>query len=279
MIKYQNSKGEAIRLDAEGFYADEGTLRSFVWEYNYTPFPDGSGGAVSRFTRNEMTRTFTVSAHAYSSEQLMALLNRLHNITEYDIRERTPGKLWIDNQYIVCYLISSEITSKSRRVHFVTKELNILPTIPFWCMEETKNFLIGGNSTVSSDAKRYNGRYPTRYGTGYSQAMLDNTVGNWQTPMIITIYGAAVDPSINIGSHLYTLNTTLQANERAVIDQLNKKIYKIGTTGLKTNLFNSRDKTTYIFQYAPVGMVPVFYNGDYSFDITLVHQRSEPLWI
>lgn len=278
MIKYQNSKGEEIRLDAEGFYTDEGTLRDFVWEYNYTPFPDGSGGSVSMFTRNEQTHTLTVSAHAYSAEQLATLLNRLHNITEYDIRERTAGKLWLDNQYIVCYLITSEITNKSRRVHFVTKELNILPVIPFWCMEDTKSFLIGGNSSISSDAKRYNGRYPYRYGTGYSQAVLDNTVGNWQTPMIITIYGAAVDPSINIGGHLYSLNTTLQANERAIIDQLHKRIYKIGTTGLKTNLFNSRDKTTDIFRSAPVGMVSVFYNGDYSFDITLVHQRSEPLW-
>ena len=57
-----------------------------------------------------------------------------------------------------------------------------------------------------------------------------------------------------------------------------KKIYKIGTTGGRSNLFNVRDRTNDIFKPAPVGMVPVLYNGDYSFDITLIHQRSEPLW-
>lgn len=278
MIKYRNSKGEEIRLDAQGFYADEGTLRDFIWDYSYTPFPDGSGGSVSQFSREGSTHSFNVSAHAFTNSEMIALLNNLHNVTEYDIRQRTAGKLWLDNQYITCYLVASEIANKARRVNFVTKKLTILPVIPFWCMDETKNFMIGGNSDVSADAKRYNGRYPYRYGSGYSQETLDNTVGNWSTPMIITIYGAATNPSINIGGHQYALNVTLQANERAIIDQLHKKIYKIGTTGATTNLFNNRDKTNDIFLFAPVGMVSVLYNGDYSFDITLVHQRSEPLW-
>lgn len=279
MIRYENSKGESIRLDREGFYADEGTLRDFTWDYSYTGFPDGSGGSVGMFSRNDKTKTFTVSAHAYWADELSALLNRLNNIAEYDVRELSPGKLWLDNQYIQCYTTASSITNRSTRANFVTKDITILPVIPFWCMEETKHFLVGGSSTTSPDAKRYDGRYPYRYGTGYSQATLDNTIGNWPTPMVITIYGAVTNPSISIGGFMYTLNTTLQPNERAVIDQLHRKIYKIGTTGAHTNLYNARDKTIDIFRFAPVGMVSVLYNGDYPFDITLIHQRSEPLWI
>ena len=278
MIQYENSAGERIRLDRQGFYADEGTLRDFVWSYNYSGYPDGSGGTVSKFSRHEQTKSFDVSAHAYSRSELDVLLNRLHNITEYDVRMRTPGKLWLNQQYISCYLIASEVLNKSFKAFFVTKKMTILPVIPYWCIEETKNFIAGGATHVSPDAKRYNGRYPYKYGTGYSQTTLDNTVGSWETPMIITIYGAAVNPSLSIGGNQYTLNTTLAQNERAVIDQLHKKIYKIGTTGLKTNIFNTRDKTVDIFKFVPVGMVSVLYNGDYSFDITLIHQRSEPLW-
>lgn len=278
MIQYENSAGETIRLDRQGFYADEGTLRDFVWDYNYSGYPDGSGGTVSKFSRHEQTKTLDVSAHAYNRADLDALLNRLHNVTEYDVRKRVPGKLWLNQQYISCYVISSEIVNKSFRAYFVTKKLTILPAIPYWCIEETKNFIAGGATSASPDAKRYNGRYPYKYGTGYSQTTLDNTVGSWETPMIITIYGEAVNPSLSIGGNQYTLNTTLAANERAVIDQLHKKIYKIGTTGIETNIFNTRDKSTDIFKFAPVGMVSVLYNGDYSFDITLIHQRSEPLW-
>lgn len=278
MIRYENSAGETIRLDRQGFYADEGMLRDFVWDYNYSGYPDGSGGTVSKFSRHEQTKTFDVSAHAYTRAELDALLNRLHNVTEYDVRKRVPGKLWLNQQYISCYVISSEIVNKSFRAFFVTKKLTILPAIPYWCIEETKNFIAGGATSASPDAKRYNGRYPYKYGTGYSQTTLDNTVGSWETPMIITIYGEAVNPSLSIGGNQYALNTTLAANERAVIDQLHKKIYKIGTTGIETNIFNTRDKSTDIFKFAPVGMVSVLYNGDYSFDITLIHQRSEPLW-
>ena len=77
---------------------------------------------------------------------------------------------------------------------------------------------------------------------------------------------------------IYALNVSIAKNERIVVDQLHKKIYKVGTTGIKTNLYNERDKTHDIFKPAPVGMVPVLYSGSYAFDVTLVHQRSEPLW-
>lgn len=278
MIAYENSAGETIRLDRGGYYAEEGTLRDYVWDYNYSGYPDGTGGSVSQFSRHEKTKTFEVSAHAYQRDDLDALLNNLHNVTEYDVRARTPGKLWLNSQYIFCYLISSEVANKSRHMLFATKKLTILPVIPYWCKEETKNFIAGGAESSSPYGKRYNGRYPYKYGTGYAQTTLDNSVGSWETPMILTIYGPAVNPSLSIGGNTYALHTTLIANERAIIDQLHKKIYKIGTTGGKSNLFNTRDKTNDIFKYAPVGMVPVLYNGDYSFDITLIHQRSEPLW-
>lgn len=278
MIVYENSAGETIRLDRAGFYAEEGTLRDFVWDYSYSGYPDGTGGSVSQFSRHEKTKDFIVSAHAYNRSELDALLNRLHNVTEYDVRSRTPGKLYLNSQYVSCYLIASEVTNKSKHMLFVTKKLTILPVIPYWCTEETKNFIAGGAESSSHYGKRYNGRYPYKYGTGYSQTMLDNTVGSWETPMILTIYGPAVNPSLSIGGNTYALHTTLIANERAIIDQLHKKIYKIGTTGGRSNLFNTRDKTNDIFKYAPIGMVPVLYNGDYSFDITLIHQRSEPLW-
>ena len=137
MIQYENSAGETIRLDRAGFYADEGTLRNFEWSYNYSAYPDGTGGSVSQFSRNDKTKNFNVSAHAYSRTEIDALLNRLHNVTEYDVRSRMPGKLWLNQQYLSCYLIGSEITEKSRHMLFVTKKMTVLPVVPYWCIEET----------------------------------------------------------------------------------------------------------------------------------------------
>lgn len=277
MIQYENSTGETIRLDRGGFYANEGSLRAFSWDYTYSGYPDGSGGSVSLFSRHEKTKEFTVSAHAPTRSEIDALLNRLHNITEHDIRNYEPGKLWLNSQYISCYVVASDIETKSKHMIFVTKKLTVLPVIPFWCIEDTAHFKAGGVETAE-DAKRYNGRYPYKYGTGYGQTTLYNTVSSWETPMNITIYGPAVNPSIIIGGNTYALNATIASYERAVIDQIHKKIYKIGSTGEKTNIFNLRDKSSDIFKYAPAGEVPVLYNGEFSMDITLIHQRSEPLW-
>lgn len=278
MIQYENSAGEVIRLDQNGYYCDEGDLRGFAWDYTYSAYPDGTGGSVSMFYRHEKTKSFTVSAHAYSRTEINALLNRLHNVTEYDVRQRSPGKLWLDNQYVTCYIVVSEIANKSKHMLFVTKKLTILPVIPYWCIEKTKTFFKNDSSSTVTDGKKYNGRYAYKYGTGYAQTSLDNSEVAWDTPMIITVYGPAVNPSLTVGGHTYTVNATITAAERLVIDQLRKKIYKIGSAGTTTNLFNARDKTVDIFQFAPSGSVSVLHNGDFSFEITLIQQRSEPLW-
>ena len=278
MITYENSAGETIRLDRNGFYCAEGTLRDFIWDYSYSGYPDGTGGSVSQFSRHEKTKAFEVSAHAYKREEIDSLLNRLHNITEYDVRNRTPGKLYLNQQYITCYLINSEITNKSKHMLFVTKKLTVLPVIPYWCIEKSKTFYAGDSQIGNIDGKKYNGRYPYKYSTNYAQSSLDNSEVAWDTPMIITIYGPAVNPSLTIGGNVYRINASITANERAVIDQLRKKVYKIGSAGTKTNLFNARDKSVDIFQFAPSGSVPVLHDSAFSFDITLVQQRSEPLW-
>ena len=78
--------------------------------------------AFRSFQGTTKRKNFNVSAHAYSRTEIDALLNRLHNVTEYDVRSRMPGKLWLNQQYLSCYLIGSEITEKSRHMLFVTKK-------------------------------------------------------------------------------------------------------------------------------------------------------------
>lgn len=278
MIKYVNSKGESIRLDRDGFYADEGELRSFVWDYVYNGFPDGSGGNVDLFSRHQKTKSFAVSAHAMTKNQMNILLNRLHNITEFDVQERQPGRLWLNDQYISCFVVSSEIVAKSYKVYFVTKRLTILPVTPYWCNELTQHFYKGESAVSSPYGKRYNGRLPYKYGTGYASSVLDNSAALWNTPMVLTFYGEAVSPSVTIAGNVYGVNVQLDDGERVVLNQLDKTIIKIATNGQKTNVFAERDREHDVFQYAPPGAVPVVYTGNFSMDVTLIRQRSEPQW-
>ena len=278
MIYYQMSTGERFNLSIGSFTADEGNLRSYVWDYNYSGFPNGSGGTVTRFYRHEKTLWFNLSVHDPLNKASVELLSRaLHDQFEYDIRMRSPGKLWLDKQYIICYVIMSDVTAKSKHTIFNTRKLTVLPVVPFWCMDVSKTFYKSDGEEEIIDGKKYNGRYPYKYGTGYSSASFYNTVP-WPTPMIITISGPVANPSVTIGDYVYTLNTSLTGTEYAVIDQVQKKVYKVNSGGIKTNIFSTRDKTRDIFKYAPGGDVSVLSNGEFTFTVTLVQQRSEPLW-
>jgi hypothetical protein len=50
-------------------------------------------------------------------------------------------------------------------------------------------------------------------------------------------------------------------------------------SGATLNLFDYRDKDNDIFAYIEPGENIVVYTGDFTFDITIVEQRSEPTWI
>ena len=95
----------------------------------------------------------------------------------------------------------------------------------------------------------------------------------------LIFYGAQETPTVIINGHEYQVFTTLEANEYLVVNSLNKKIYKVLNDGTKENVFNRRNKESYIFEKIAVGKATVIRDTDARFDITLIEQRSEPKWI
>lgn len=277
-IAYENSNGEVIDLNSGNFLCDEKTLRTFKWDYTFNPLPSDRGASVDSFYRGENTFELSLIAWSESYEHTAQLLNNLSNAIEYDVRMRTAGKLWLDNYYIECYIVGGSVNKYFRNKSACSKRYTVLPVGMYWCYETKTNFPIGSGVQTSQGIKKYNLRYPYKYGIGYSSQTIYNDSEKWETPSIITIYGPITNPSLLIAGNVYAVYTTIGSNERIVIDQKMKKIYKIGPTGTKSNLYPYRDKTHNIFEYIPSGNVDVVYSGDFGFDITLIHQRSEPIW-
>lgn len=277
VIAYENSKGTNIILNSGHYFCSEQTLRSFKWNYTYNVLPSNRGGSVSSFYKGENGISWTIAIFGENTE-IQDYVDALANLFEYDVRVRTPGKLWIDNQYINVYVTEGQIMHMAFNKTQVVKSYTILPTNPFWCTEEKVSFTIGSGKSSSEGVKRYNNRYPYKYGTGYSSQTIYNTSEVWDTPAVITIYGAVNNPEIQIAGHRYKVNVQVLANERIIINQIDKTIYKIGSSGTKTNIFHYRDRENDIFQYIPAGAANVVYSGDFGFDVTLMHQRSEPYW-
>ena len=276
IIKYVNSAGTTLLLNDGNYFVNANDLRDFEWSYTVQNRPNGYGGRVVRFARPAMEKSVTIGICG-TETQFLARANALHALTEIDMLANVPGKLYINDQYLLCYMAtSSELGMFSRNGNFCEKTLKILAVEPYWCTETTQIFVAGG-STGLTGSKRYTGRYPYRYESNYSNVTLYNT-HYAACPMKITVYGAATNPSISIAGHTYAITVTLSSGERVEINQVDRTIQKITNTGVHTSLFDLRDKTNDIFQYCPAGTSAVSFSG-INFDIVIVKQRSEPEWV
>lgn len=273
-IKYVNSSGSEIILNSGNYLVSSHDLRDFQWEYKAINRPSGYGGRVS-FGRGVQEKHINIGIRGKNdfSKNAAALMA----ITEPDILKNKPGKLYLGDQYLTCFLsVASKVNHYSRRGNWVNKEMKIVVIEPFWNTEIIHRFLVGNPDTVDG-GKKYLGRYPYRYISEFdSRTLYSNHYTS--SPMIITIYGPATNPRIVIGGKEYMLAATIIANQRIIIDQLHKTIVAKNPDGQETNLFDYRDKTNDIFAYIEAGPHDVIYTGEFGFDITVIQQRSEPSW-
>ena len=276
-IEYFNSNGSSIVLNRGNYLISSEDLRNFSWEYTSLNRPNGFGGRV-KFSRSVQEKRINIGIRGANKEQFNQNAKALMALTEPDILTNTPGKLYLGGQYLECYLgVTSAVNYYSHRVGWVSKELLIVVTEPFWNNVMNQRFLAGVVTEVD-DPKRYTSRYPYRYIPSASSGVIynDHYVA---CPMIITIYDAAVNPSITIGGKIYKVNFTSAGTQRIIIDQPKRQIYLMSATGEKTNLFNYRDKENDIFRPIHPGSQTVIFDGSFNFDIAVIKQRSEPTWI
>ena len=148
IIKYVNSNGAEIVLNSGNYLVGANDLRNFAWDYMATNRPSGFGGRVT-FSRPVQEKTIIVGIKGNTAVEFNANTSALMALTEPDILNHTPGKLYLGNQYLTCYLAtSSAVSVYARRQNWVSKELKIVVTEPFWHVETTQRFLAGAPETV-----------------------------------------------------------------------------------------------------------------------------------
>lgn len=275
IIMYENAEGRQIVLNRGNFLVSGHDLRNYKWEPLITNRPSGFGGRVT-FSRPVHEKQLTIGIRGGNSFAENA--SKLIAITEPDILNNTPGRLYFGDHYLICFLATtSEINFHSKRGNWVSKELTVLVAEPYWRYEQTYRFVMGAVEAGEA-SKRYDHREPYRYIASASSALITNT-HYAPSPMIFTIYDAAVNPSITIGTQIYQVQATIGNSQRIVIDQLARTIEAISPSGDRTNLFDYRNKANDIFAPMPPGTHNIIFDGTFSFDVTVVEQRSEPPWI
>jgi phage-related protein len=95
---------------------------------------------------------------------------------------------------------------------------------------------------------------------------------------ILNIEGYAVNPTLFIGNHKYSVDVTVGVGEVLTIDSLNKTI-TLNKSGELVNCFKNRCKDSYIFEKIPSGENVVSSdNEQLKFTLILIEERSEPKW-
>lgn len=278
-VYYQNHKGDKFILNGDGLtFMDLTPVRSFAWNYNVSNRVNGMGSLANGFARWARNVDIEIRQRGFTKEQFYSQMNRLHEVTEIDCLSEEPGRLYACGQYLTCFLsVAGEIENNAYYTNFAYRKANVLIVEPFWCTETTTIFHIASDDSLDTTGKRYKLKYPYRYGTSFSSNKLINT-HYADCPAIITIYGAADNPSVVINDNVLNVDVTLTATQRLVIDQVDKKIYTVDSAGARTNVFNKRNKAYDIFEPLKSGENTVVYDGTFMMTISLIARRSELRW-
>jgi hypothetical protein len=231
---------------------------------------------ISRFYRNMVQKKISVidsSAARYENA-----MNDLVEVFERDVINLTPGKLYVDDSYISCYIIKNSKGKIKRNPTLSTISLTLVCEKGSWITETTTSFRYGATSNTG------NLNYPFNYPFNYTSNTAGKKVVNQSyapSNFRLIIYGACTNPSISIAGHLYNVNCTVETGEYLVIDSASipQQIYKVKANGETVNQYQYRNRTYNAFEKIPSGSNAVTWSGLFGFDIILLSERSEPIWL
>ena len=140
-VYYQNSSGRRFTLYGDGLsYIDPMELHTFGWSYTLSNNLSGQGSVASNFARYARTFELELRMRGYSVQEFLNQVNTLHDITEADVCAAQPGRLYVDEQYLTCYLtVAGDEPRHPRGTPWMTRTVTVLAVEPYWCTPVTVN--------------------------------------------------------------------------------------------------------------------------------------------
>ncbi|WP_411329282.1 hypothetical protein [Blautia hansenii] len=273
-IFYVNHVGECIDLNSENIILQYQELFNYSWDARV------KNGKIAAFRRDSATIPITVAVTAETEAEYLQMIEDFYSITEKDILAVMPGKLWMNGQYLNCFISGDIKQDAFKGIPYQIKNLTIVTDYPFWIKETSYQYLpenpISGSDSILTAGVMFP-EFPFDFSPVKGDKVLENPSFT-ESNFILTIYGFAESPQITIAGHPYRVECTVYEGERLVIDSLARTVQKIGRLGEITNLYNARDKFYSVFKKMPPGMNTFQWSGGFGVDITLFDERSEPKW-
>lgn len=273
-IYYQNNYGQKIDMMAWPYKIFESDFLDYEWDYDSSYNAGTFGGKVSSFYRKTGKFSMGLAIAASSAADYKQARDYFLQVAEKDILNMTPGRLYVGEYYLSCYLYGSKKTEWQNMSEFLINQVKIVSEYPAWC-KDTKYTYTKQTSGVSEDD------YPHDYPLDYLSALeIATLINSHYAPCNIRmiIYGPCEYPSIFMGAHLYQVNTAIAAGEYLQIDTREKTIDLVAVDGSKISKFNDRNRESDVFSPLAPGICNITWSGEFWFDIVLITERSEPEW-
>lgn len=188
-----------------------------------------------------------------------------------------PGTLYVGDWYLRCYISQGEMSDWEMDYGCIDCECTLVMDKAVWIRQQNHSFYIQDESDQGNDLD-----FPFDFPFDFSYAPGGESITNshyGSADFRMTIYGPCVSPRVTIGTHPYQIYTEVEENEYLVINSREHTVYRVRNDGSRVNEFNNRQKypAPSVFDKIPTGKQTVAYTG-FSFDLTLLLERSEPEW-
>lgn len=209
-IYYINNKGQMLDLLHKPYRLQTGDIYDSIWYQK-------SGRRQKGLKKGTQEKNMLLSVTNRSKNDFYDAINNFADITEYDLIQETPGKLYIGKQYLNCYLTESRKTDWEYDINVIDVALKIVTDKPFWITEQKYEFIPDKEGKASTNEKVYDYTYDCYYPSEKEVRYIENdSVMDADFQMII--YGPRTTTNIRIGENIYNVDYLIQEGEYAVID-------------------------------------------------------------
>lgn len=261
---YISSNNRTIAFGEGNILINTNDFRDYEWKYQQ------SYKRITTFSRDITSKRLPILLYG---ENVRTIANNIFETIEYDILNKKYGKLYSGDYYMSGYFTESTKPSYTAD-GFMKLELTFVSDKPYWIKETT---YIYRPDSISGAGLGYPYDYPYDYLPSVGTAEIVNPSFIDQNIKIV-IHGACTNPKVMIDEHVYELSTELSDNEYATINTAEKTITKTESDGTVVNIFNSRSRSSYIFEKIPVGTHIISALPSTNVDLTILEERSEPQW-
>lgn len=278
-ITYVNNAGASMQfggMDASLHYFQH-DLRSNVWEFKTSI----AKNRISSFTRSIKEKKFPVGIMAKTADEAISKSNFLAQLGEYDIATKRPGRLYVGDWYLSCWIVGVSFTNYWLSDNIAEAQLKLVCEACEWIHENTRQF----SPQKAENLVLENGHdfpFDFNYDLAATQVLSDlDVAGVFDSSFLWRVYGPAINPYIRIGNNTYQVNVTVQEGQILEVDTMRKTVELIDSHGTRTSVFAERQRGyqgsgTYLFEALKPGKLRLSYDNTFMFDIVVYELQSLP---